>query len=354
VKPSQSPTYVCEAEVAEGLEAIACDELRCRFGAHVALREISASGRAPTSIRFAYTGDLGALLQLHTVLAVYLIHHAAVPRPRALLGDEHLRALLAQIALVRSLLPSADYRTLGLSAAGSGSPVLRQLTHELAQHTGLAVAPDEGDLYIRLRRAPDGRAGWEVVIRLTPRPLSTRAWRVRNPQGALNATVAHAMVLLTRPTPRDVFLNVACGSGTLLIERLLWGSARRAIGCDISAAALEDASANVAASGHGADVELYRWDARALPLPDHNADALCSTLPFGHKVGSHDENLTLYPQILQEAARVAKPGRKFVLLTHEVRLMASLLEQPGGWTPEKILRVRVGGLYPRIYVLRRR
>jgi hypothetical protein len=33
--------------------------------------------------------------------------------------------------------------------------------------------------------------------------------------------------------------------------------------------------------------------------------------------------------------------------------MASLLEQPGGWTEEKILRVRVGGLYPRIYVLRR-
>jgi hypothetical protein len=108
----QLPTYVCEAEVAEGLEAIACDELRCRFGAHMTLREIFASRRAPRSIRFEYTGDLGALLQLRTVLAVYLIHHAAVPRPRALLGDEHLRALLAQIALVRSLLPSADYRTL--------------------------------------------------------------------------------------------------------------------------------------------------------------------------------------------------------------------------------------------------
>jgi hypothetical protein len=34
--------------------------------------------------------------------------------------------------------------------------------------------------------------------------------------------------------------------------------------------------------------------------------------------------------------------------------MASLLEQPGSWTEEKILRVRVGGLYPRLYVLRRR
>src|SRR5439155_22215454 len=122
---------------------------------------------------------------------------------------------------------------------------------------------------------------------------------------------------------------------------------------DISTAALEDASANVAASGHSANVGLYGWDARALPLPGHSVDALCSTLPFGHKVGSHDENLTLYPQILQEAARVAKPGGKFVLLTHEIRLMESLLVQPGGWTEVKILRVRVGGLYPRIYVLRR-
>jgi hypothetical protein len=96
---------------------------------------------------------------------VYLIHHAAVPRPRALLGDEHLRALLAQIALVRSRLPSADYRTLGLSAAGSGSPVLRRLTHVLAQHTGLAVAIDEGDCqYLHhdgMAEATAGTGVWE-------------------------------------------------------------------------------------------------------------------------------------------------------------------------------------------------
>src|SRR5205085_10116923 len=108
------------------------------------------------AIRFAYTGDLRALLLLQTVLVVYLVQRFPVPRPKALLGDEHFRNLLAQVAAVRALLPARAYSTFYLSAAGSDSSVMQRLSDELAEKTGLKQAANEGDLQIALRRPAGG------------------------------------------------------------------------------------------------------------------------------------------------------------------------------------------------------
>lgn len=345
--------HLCEADVAEGLEEIAREELRAKLGAHVTLRRLPADQTPAGVVQFTYSGDVRALLKLKTAQSVYLVRHFAVPRPKALLGDEHFRAVLSMIALARSAQPGA-YRSLYLSAAGSDSTVMTRLKRELAQRAGLSVAEAEGDLLIRLRPARRNNRqaqGWEVLVRLSPRPLATRAWRVCNFEGALNAAVAHAMVLLTAPTARDVFVNLACGSGSLLIERLAWGPARLAVGCDISPAALDCARQNLAASRFNAT--LWQCDARGLPLASNSVDALCADLPFGHLVGSHEENVALYPRILDEAARIARPGARFALITHEVRLMESLLSKSHVWRVQNALRVELGGLYPRIFVLQR-
>ena len=234
--------------------------------------------------------------------------------------------------------------------------MLERLQAELGARTGLRVVPPgahEGDLHLRLRRAP-GDAGWELLARISPRPLGARPWRVRNMEGALNATVAHAMALLTKPDRRDHFLNLACGSGTLLIERAACAPAARLLGVDLSTDALASAEANAAAAGYADRIELRQGDARTLDLPDASIDALCADLPFGHLVGSHDENLTLYPAILAEAARVARRDAPFALITHEVRLMETLLLDSATWAIDETARVALGGLHPRIFVLRRR
>lgn len=345
--------HLCEADVAEGLEEIVRQELRAKLGARVTLRRLPADQEQAGIVQFTYSGDVRALLGLKTAQAVYLLRRFAVPRPKALLGDAHFRAVLSMIALARSAQPDA-YQSLYLSAAGSDSSVMTRLKRELAQRVNLPVAEAEGDLVIRVRpaRATSREAGgWDVLVRLSPRPLATRAWRVCNFEGALNAAVAHAMALLTQPSAQDVFLNLACGSGSLLIERLAWGPARLAMGCDISAAALDCAQQNLTASGFTA--ALWQCDARALPLASGSVDALCADLPFGHLVGSHAQNVALYPRILDEATRVARPGARFALITHEVRLTESLLGANCAWAVDGVLRVELGGLYPRIFVLRR-
>jgi len=350
--PPPARRFYWEAATAAGLEDVTAAELRRHLGRSVRVQEPLGGAGVAGAVAFHYAGDPRALLDLRTVQTVYAVQRFDVPRPRALLGDQHFRLLLDQVAVALDLFPSAAYRTMYLSAAGADSPVLTRLALDLARSTGLRLGTREGNLLIRLRRPPSGEPGWESLVRLGPRPLSARAWRVCNMEGALNAAVAHAMALLTEPRPSDIVLNLACGSGTLLIERLAAAPARRAIGCDTSEAALQCARANVEAAGLERAIELYPWDARALPLPDRSVDILLADLPFGHLVGSHEGNRVLYPDLLREAARVARPGARFALITHEHRLMETTLAQCPAWSLLRAFPVGIGEVLPRVYLLR--
>jgi ubiquinone/menaquinone biosynthesis C-methylase UbiE len=304
-----------------------------------------------------YDGDLAALLDLETVLAVYGQRWFDIPRPKALLGHAELTTLLGMIEVVRELHPPEAFRTFRISAAGEDSSVLVRLREALATATGLEYVPEEGDLLIRLRRPLDGSEGWDVLIRLSPRPLSVRDWRVCNLAGALNASVAQAMIRLTRPSPDDVVLNVGCGSATLLIERLLHSPARLAIGCDTEPEALACAGENVRASGVGS-IHLYDWDAGDLPMPEASVDVILTDLPFGQLVGSHERNVALYPRVLRETARVMIRGGLFAAITQDIRLWEGLIaDAAADWTLAQVLPIKLpfggGHLRPRIYLLRR-
>lgn len=334
------------AETAIGLEDVARDEIAAHTRAIAFIV-------APGEVRFSPTGDPRRALELRTVQSVYSSAAFAVPRPKALLGDAHFRRLGAQVEAVLRDWPAGAFRTLHIAAAGAESAVMRRLLTTLAARTGLEPDENEGDLLIRLR--PDRAGGWEALVRLTPRPLATRSWRAQNYPGALNAAVASAMTRLLRPAARDVFVNLCCGSGSLLIERAAHSPAARLIGLDIAPAALAMCQANLNAAGSGlaARVALIRADARAAPLPNGSVTALCADLPFGQQVGSHAANLALYPAALAEAARVAAPGARMAIISHEARLMSDSLARNPAWELLEERRISLNGIFPRIYLLRR-
>lgn len=338
--------FDCEADILEGLEHLARQEILEHLGKRVVFMSTARNG----ALRFRYTGNLNTLLALRSVVALYLVITFPIPRPRALLGHQHFTTLIRTISSIRNMFPANTFRTFYLSAAGSDSSILVRLKEELANYTGLTATSDEGDLLLRLRRSQLSE-GWEVLVRTSPRPLATRAWRVCNLPGSLNATLAYAMMRLTHPSPIDRLLNIACGAGTLLIERLSMSPVRSAIGCDISREALSCAQANIEAAGYTGMVQLKDWDARKLPLSDASVDVICADLPFGQLVGSHQENEILYPQILTEMARIADSGARIVLLTHEVRLFERVYQQcVPYWHLSDVVRVRSGGMTPRIYL----
>lgn len=342
-----------EAETIEGLEAYSADELSALFklrrNAQGMVGHISKG-----SVEFSYQGNWRDLLSLRSVIAVYSCQQFAVPRPKALMGHQHFTRLTQMINDALALYPR-EYQTLHIDAAGSDSSVMTRLKSELAAAARLTATPthEKGDLMIRLRRSK-AVDGWDALVRLSPRPLATRAWRVCNFEGALNAAVAHMMTHLSLPTHSDIFVNLMCGSGSLLIERLNSTAApQNAIGCEIDADTLRCAIENLSAADCLNQVSLIQSDATQLPLPSDFATHLVADLPFGQLVGSHQDNRILYPAVLREAARIARIGASFVLITHEIRLIESVLRDSPYWLIHKTLPITLSGLHPRIYWLHR-
>lgn len=282
--------------------------------------------------------DTRRALEWRTVVAAYESLVFDVARPRTLISPEHV----ARVARHVKALPS-NFSSFRLSAAGADSPELVRFREAIGSATGLADDADDGELLLRLRKADGG--GWELLLRLTPRPLSARAWRTERYEGGLNATIAAAIVQATNPQPTDRFLDMMCGSGTLLIERLAFPSAEL-VGYDISSDAIAITKTHLRnAAIRGAKVDLRNDDAR-------NAigsfDKIVVNLPWGTSVGSHDENPSLYRDVLAAAANL---GPQLCVLTHEIKVMEAILAEQAAWSLVDEHRIFQKGHWPRLYVL---
>ncbi|WP_395138013.1 hypothetical protein [Armatimonas sp.] len=88
-----------------------------------------------------------------------------------------------------------------------------------------------------------------------------------------------------------------------------------------------------------------------MPLDDGWADAIVADLPFGQRIGSHKDNVKLYPALLAKAERLLRVGGTEVFLTHEIRLFEETLGPQ--WKIERVIPLALGGMHPRLYVLNR-
>ena len=340
-------TQYFEAEVIIGIEDIAISELAKVKGIQTQSIKIIRDG----FIRFEFRKNPTALLKLKSIIAIYAIHHFDVSRPKALLGHQNFTRM---VQLLSNVYQNWDEPliTLGLGAAGSDSSVMQRIMLELSQTLGLPLADDDkGNLYIRLLPAYR-QQGWEILIRLTSRPLATRKWRIQNIPGALNATVAYAMTKLANISDSESVVNLCSGTATILIEYAMQETDCNMIAIDNDIHMLQSASQNIEASHTETLITQIRGDAQQTPISNNSIGCIYADLPFGHYIGSHDENEWLYPAILDESARIAKHGASFIVLTHEIQLMEQSLTS-SRWKTIKQKKINLSGLHPQIFVLER-
>ncbi|MDZ7708626.1 MAG: methyltransferase domain-containing protein [Trueperaceae bacterium] len=364
-----------EAEVLPGLAPFAREELRltgrARLGPKAPGTDRAGTDQAD-AVRFTWPGGHDVPTErLRTVTALHRVLAFDVPRPKALLGDAHLRRIVdAMRMIVRA--SDSPFHAVRLEAAGKDSPVMRRLRAALAQGVELPDDPEEGDLQVRVRPSvrpgPAGAsgAGWEVLIRTTPRPLSVRDWRVRNLPGGLNACVAAAAWRWIGHAKGQRVLNAMCGSGTLLAERAALGPAARLAGVDLDPDALEASEANLRAAGlrvrsdlsggpADAQVELRLADAAATPFEDASFDVVVADPPWGDAMGEVADLHLSYGAFLREAARLLPVGGSALVVTHALRAFdAALADEQGSWRAEGVMRVFHGGHRPAMHHLIRR
>jgi len=308
------------------------------------------------AIECTLTGTWAPLLALRTVAAAFVVLDFDVPRPRSLTSGDHLARITGAIESVvnlnrRQKVPK-EIASFRFEAAGSDSPVFARLATDLARATRLKHDPQQGDLVLRVRPQPREGQGWQVLVRLSPRPLSDRDWRRVDLPGAVNAAIAASIALASEPKPGDRVANLMAGSGSLLIERLLIAPVRQAVAVDSDAAAIEACSANVAAAGLRAhvlreDIADDGWLARG-PF-----DVLLADPPWGHLVGDRRNGQATHELLLRRAAQAAAPGARLLVLTHEIAVMKDCLDRTRDlWRSEREIRVFQKGHHPRIFVLR--
>lgn len=269
-----------------------------------------------------------------------------IPRPKALLGDQNFRQLTEQIQAMINQYGKRKFFTLGLQAAGRESAVMQRLHRYLAESLKLEPIADLGDVSLRIRKSAVINRGWDVLIRLGPRPHATRPWRTANMPGALNGPVAALINKMIYLSPEDRLLNVACGSGTLLIETA--HQPQLAVGGDLDLAALNDAQQNLAAAG--AVSQLIQLDGAQLPFAASSFEVVTADLPWGQLVGDERQIDRLYGGVVREAARMLTPGGRLAVITHEVRRYEKAIRHNPNLIQIESLSIKMGRVTPRIFI----
>jgi tRNA (guanine6-N2)-methyltransferase len=333
---------VYEIEVIQGLEFITQQELKTFLPS----KAITYQTKGIIQVDTTQEDDL---LKLRTAIAVYKLFSFPIPRPKALLGHQYLTSILSAITQITK---KNTFSSFSIGVAGDDTSVIQRIRNEISQHTKLEFQPEKGDLHIRIRKSLT-LEGWDVLIRLTPRPLATRTWRKHNMQGALSAPVAHAMIKLFNQS-HHTLLNVGCGSGTLLIEAINSKLFQLGIGIDNDLAMLNLTNEHIKEAKVRSLISCCDADMRKLPFENASFSAVCSDFPFGQLVGTKEYIEQSYGYWLYEIARITKPQGTCIIITHAIKLMEKELAQLSKlWHIKSVYPIVLNGLHPKIYLLER-
>ena len=298
------------------------------------------------------TSDLDAVRSLRCTVAASTALTVPARRPRELLETSVQQRLAAMLEELRRQRPRQVFHGLRLEAAGAGSPDMRRLAGALAELAALPVDDADGDLVARVRRGASPGT-WQVLLRTTPRPLATRAWRTVDYPGAVNATIAATVLDLLDVRAEDAVLDMTCGSGTFLVEQLHRAAPARAVGVDLDPAALDAARRHQRAARRRGRIDWVEGDVLTAEL-EGGFTRLVTNPPWGTLHGEHESNEDLLAALLERAAELAAPGARLGVLTHEITRMQRVLEQrAAGWRRVGEHRFFQKGHHPRLFLLER-
>ena len=334
--------YLYYAHTMPGLEEVAWDEIRGRL-AGASFEAFKTLRGKNGLVLFRYGGNPKDLLSLRTVEdAFFLVAHISKVSwgheglshiSRAMAGNRFIDRGLAQHRELwqHGRRGTRTFRVISRMAGGRQPyrrvdlqrVVQRALQKRLGKHWRAVDEGEDVEIWVNL-------LGRDFVcgLRLSDASMRHRGYKQAHIEASLRPSVAAALVWLTDPRPGDVFLDPLCGAGTVLIERGMIERHGLLLGGDIDRHALQAAAENV--GPRHKPRALLRWDAGRLPLASGSVDRLATNLPFGKKVGSHQENLVLYRAFFREMNRVLRAQGRAVVLSSESELVRDSLRAIDG------------------------
>ncbi len=174
-------------------------------------------------------------------------------------------------------------------------------------------------------------------------------YRLSSVSASMHPAVAASLLFEHRHfmQPHHTILDPFCGAATLLIERRKLMGASAITGLDISPKAFTIARSNCHQAGLHA--KIFQRDCRGFHS-DSGFDEILCNLPFGHRVGTHDDNEQLYADILEQWHGLLRP-KGFILAVTNDKQSFLAHAQKQRWRVVKQTNFWAGGLAPTAYLL---
>jgi len=179
--------------------------------------------------------------------------------------------------------------------------------------------------------------------------LSDREWRIEYVPAGINPSLAYIMCMIADLKDSDIVYDPFCGASVIPITALKYFNVKRVMCSDLSGNAIEKSKRNFfAANIDGSKYKLFGCDIKKNKLSKQNIDKIISNLPFGIRVGNHEDNKESYQALEDLAKKILRRKGKIVLLTQEKVLIREVFKK-SNWNVKSVIRVNEGGLLPEIF-----
>ena len=340
----------CYANVVDGLEPVAADEITRDLGGDVKKAEKGV-------VVFRVPEITQDLLKLRTVEDVFLLAWGTDSLTYRAEDLKSIRQWTTRecdwqhlLALHHAVRPKPKGKpTYRLVAQMVGTHGYRRIDARKAMAQGLdgvfpaSWKPGEENAAVEVWISIHGRTA-VCGMRLSDRTMRHRTYKTEHQPASLRPTIGAAMVRLAGASVSQVVLDPMCGAATILAEQIELSKIRKSgkidvWGGDFDMNMLRAAASNLIRVGPAL---LAHWDARRLPLATGSVDRIVSNPPFGKQMSSPAEIAPLYRTAVKEYNRVLRPGGRAVLLVSEMDALREAV-RPVGWTPVRQIGVEVLG-----------
>lgn len=182
--------------------------------------------------------------------------------------------------------------------------------------------------------------------------LSKRDWRVEFVPAGINPSLAYILCMIANLEKDSILLDPFCGSSVIPITAIKYFNIKRVICTDISGNAIDASKKNFKAANIEENrYKIFRNDITNSKISKRNVDRIVSNLPFGIRVGDHDNNIQIYKSLEQLAKKVLRKKGLIVLLTQEKVLVREVFSKDI-WSVKSVLRVNEGGLLPEVFLIK--
>jgi len=263
--------------------------------------------------------DLAIIKRLRSVSRAYVVAQNFKYSPFYIFNHKSILGNLVEIVISGN---KNKFKTFKIICAGSDSPRVRGIAEYIQKIYGLAEKEDP-DMKIHIIKEPDGT--WELGVQITPRPLSSRDYKVKNMSGAMDPTIAYAVNSLCELEGASSYLNIFSGSATLLIEAgQCYPNLKQLIGFDNNKKSISLAIQNIKKAGLIKKIQLK--EKNIFDEPDLGKfDIITSDLPFGMAISKNEDLELLYRRFIEYCQKTLNHGGKLAVYTSKHEILEKII-----------------------------